>query len=209
MLKFKKVSFILLFASFVEGGALMGVELLSSKIIAPFYGTSLYVWAAVLGFTMGGLALGYFIGGQISSKENVSVKTLVFLFFLSAFFVWLMPFSAKWIMENTLSFNLRLGIILSCSFFMLPPIICFGMVSPIIIRLLIKSQERIGFSAGLVYSISTLGGIASTFLTGFFLISNLGIKLSVNLAGLYLMMIPAVFILWQLLIGLKEKTKND
>lgn len=199
----KSGSYFLLFASFVEGGALMGVELLSSKIIAPYYGTSLYVWASVLGFTMGGLASGYFIGGLLSEKKQVSVKGLMWLFCISGFFVWLMPHSASWIMETTLSFDIRSGIITSCAFFMLPPVICFGMVSPIIIRLLTQSKEKIGFSAGLVYTISTIGGILLTFLTGFYLISTLGIRLSVNLASLYLFMPP--FIFWIIKItGLKK-----
>ena len=41
----------------------MAVELAGAKMIAPFYGTSLYVWASVLAVTLGGLTTGYFIGG--------------------------------------------------------------------------------------------------------------------------------------------------
>ena len=66
---------LLLGISFVEGAAVMVVELLGAKIIAPYYGVSLYVWSSVLGVTLGALALGYFSGGgdfpKISRREQL------------------------------------------------------------------------------------------------------------------------------------------
>ena len=44
----------------IEGGALMAVELMGAKLVAPFYGGSLYVWTAVLTITVLGLTLGYY-----------------------------------------------------------------------------------------------------------------------------------------------------
>ena len=41
--------------SFIEGGTVMLVELCGAKLLAPYYGTSIYVWAATLGVTLGGL----------------------------------------------------------------------------------------------------------------------------------------------------------
>jgi len=56
----------------IEGASLMAVEILSAKFLSPFYGTSLYVWTAVLSITILGLTFGYFTGGRIASK-NVSL----------------------------------------------------------------------------------------------------------------------------------------
>ncbi len=49
--------------AFIEGASVMAIELAGAKMIAPFFGTSLYVWASVLAVTLGGLAAGYFAGG--------------------------------------------------------------------------------------------------------------------------------------------------
>ena len=186
--------YLLLFSSFIEGGALMAVEILSSKIISPYYGTSLYVWAAILGITMGGLALGYFLGGHLSLSEKKSqLKILLLIFAISSFFVWLIPHSAFWIMKNTLIFEIRVGIIVSCIFFLLPPIVSFGLVTPMTIRLLAKNKTTIGFTSGLVYTISTIGGIMATFLTGFFLISKIGVIATVNSISISLMIPPVMF----------------
>jgi predicted membrane-bound spermidine synthase len=71
----KKTAFILLSISILEGGALMATELIGAKLAAPFYGTSLYVWATIFAVTLGGLALGYLLGGYFSDK-NPSVAFL-------------------------------------------------------------------------------------------------------------------------------------
>lgn len=58
----------------------MAYELISSKLIAPYFGTSLYVWTAVFIYTLGGLAVGYYLGGKLSLKDaskrlkNVNVR---------------------------------------------------------------------------------------------------------------------------------------
>ena len=53
----------------------MAAELLGAKMLAPYFGSSLYVWATVLAITLGGLAAGYFMGGILSykSKNNEQV----------------------------------------------------------------------------------------------------------------------------------------
>lgn len=178
----------------------MALEILSSKIIAPYYGSSLYVWTAVLGVTMGGLACGYFIGGNLSEKKLNSSSQVMLLLVASSLLMFLMPLTSKWIMESTLHLEIRTGIFISCVTFMLPPIIIFGMISPVVIRLLTTAREKIGFSSGLVYTVSTAGGILFTFLTGFYLISAFGISNCTRLIALILLLPPAIYFLKILLV---------
>jgi len=173
----------------------MAVEILSSKIIAPYYGTSLYVWASVIGITMGGLAIGYFLGGTLSERKIDLINGLMTLFVMASLLLFLMPTLSTWIMTYTLPLDIRSGIFLSCVVFMLPPIICFGMISPVIIRLTASHSERIGFSSGIIYTVSTVGGIIFTFLTGFYLISSLGIKSSTQAIGSLLIIPPLLHFL--------------
>src|ERR1700757_783250 len=56
--------------SFIEGGVVMSTELVGAKFLAPYFGTSLYVWTCVMALTLGGLACGYFFCGRLSQKEN-------------------------------------------------------------------------------------------------------------------------------------------
>ena len=72
--------------SIIEGGAVMAVELLGAKLIAPSYGASLYVWATTLAVTMGGLTTGYLLGGVISEKYP-NKNVLHYIVLASAIFV--------------------------------------------------------------------------------------------------------------------------
>jgi hypothetical protein len=67
---------LLLCLSFLEGGSLMATELLSARMMAPYFGSSLFVWATVLALTLGGLTIGYFLGGVISTNSKKVYGTL-------------------------------------------------------------------------------------------------------------------------------------
>lgn len=186
--------YLLLAISFIEGGSVMVVELLGAKIIAPYYGTSLYVWSSVLGVTLGALALGYFLGGQISRKYP-GEKNLFIILLLGGFFTAIAPLIAPKILLLTATLGVRLGSLVSVFLYLLVPITCLGSVSPIIIQLINKDQEEAGKSAGTVYAISTVGGILATFLTGFYLIPTIGIKITAFITGGLLGTIAAYYFL--------------
>ena len=185
---------LLLFISFLEGGAVMIIELLGAKIIAPYYGVSLYVWSSVLGVTLGALAIGYFLGGIISRKfpNEGSLFTVILL---GAFFTALAPITAPKIMMFTESMGVKMGSLISVLLYLLVPVACFGAVSPIIIQLVSRTAEHPGKTAGTVYAVSTVGGILATFLTGFYLIPTIGIKLTAFITGGVLAAIALVYFL--------------
>lgn len=173
--------------AFIEGAAVMAVELIGAKLISPWFGSSLYVWAAVLGVTMMGLAGGYFAGGFLSEKMK-SPSGLFSLLTLAAFFTALMPLSGPWIIEYSHHLDPRAGALLSACTFILPPMLLFGTISPMLIRLSTPTTEKTGRVSGTLYAVSTLGGVFATFLLGFYLIPLLGLKKPILLfAGLTLL----------------------
>lgn len=176
----------------IEGASLMGVELMGAKLVAPSYGNSIYVWAAVFSVTLAGLTLGYFAGGKLSVRKPTE-KILFSIIVLAAIAVFIMPFSGKIIMNATLGLDLRFGIILSCISFLMPPLFLFGVVGPMVVRLSAKNTDEIGKTAGRVYFISTIGGIFGTFIYGFYLIPQLGIQASIYLTAFLLLLLPAGF----------------
>ena len=172
----------------------MAVELTGAKLIAPFYGNSLYVWSAVLAITLGGLAIGYFLGGVVSRKFP-NIRTLLFIITASSLLVLALPHSSNIIMSATLGLELRLGIIISCLVFLMPPLICFGMVGPLVVRLVSTGLDKVGKAAGTVYFTSTVGGIVATFLFGFYLIPFWGLKLSAYTTAVSLAVLPVLYLL--------------
>lgn len=182
----------LFFLSFLEGGSVMACELIGAKLLAPFFGTSLYVWAAALALTLGGLTIGYFLGGRYSKKYAGSYSFLYWVLICAGLLLVVMPFTSELIMNQTINLSLEMGAIFSLLIFMMPPLIFMGMVSPIIINLLTEDVESAGNSAGNVYAISTLGGILATFVMGFYIIPNFGLEMPAVVIGILLSLFPLI-----------------
>lgn len=184
----------LLLLAFIEGASVMACELLGAKMIAPFFGSSLYVWAAVLGVTLSGLMLGYYSGGYLS--EKVKKDNLVsWVLLLAGLFLMIMPYTSVWIMVYNIDMSIKWGSTLSLLVFMFPPLVLMGMSSPIIINMINTKLDETGKKAGSVYAISTLGGIFSTFIVGFYLLPDFGIKWPCFFFGLLLMIGPIILLL--------------
>jgi predicted membrane-bound spermidine synthase len=196
--KFPHLSFVLL----IEGGALMAVELMGAKLVAPFYGNSLYVWTAVLMVTVLGLTLGYYAGGRFAKRRPSETKLFVILG-ISAVLVLGLPVTASISIAFTKGMDLILGICITCILLLLPPMLCFGTVGPMVVRLMSSRLETIGKTAGTVYFTSTLGGIAATFFVGLYLIPVAGLRLCATLTGLALAALPVIYILKRV-CGIKQ-----
>jgi len=176
----------------IEGASLMAVELMGAKLLAPFYGSSLYVWTAILGITVLGLSLGYFFGGKLSIQKS-SEKLLILILGIAAILVFALPVTAKVVISLTSSMALIPGICIASFFLLVPPMFCFGLVGPIVVRLMVNRLETIGNVVGVVYFTSTLGGILATFLVGYVLIPESGLKFSALVTTMALASLPVVY----------------
>ena len=177
----------------IEGGALMAVELMGAKLVAPFYGNSLYVWTAVLTITVLGLTLGYYTGGRLA-KKRVSETTLFVVLQISAVLVVALPWTASIALALTKGMDLIAGICVTCILLLLPPMLCFGIVGPMVVSLMCSQLETVGKTAGTVYFTSTFGGIAATFFLGLYFIPVAGLRWCATVTGLALAALPVVYI---------------
>lgn len=183
----------ILLIAFIEGAAVMACELLGAKMIAPFFGTTIYSWASILAITLGGLASGYYVGGWLTSKYN-PIKLLKIILYSSSVLMLLMPIWSSIVMKLFIETDLILGLISSLMLFLFPPIFFFGMVSPVIIHALVNSLNDTGKMAGKVYAISTLGGVLNTLLIGFYLLPEFGIFIPSLLNGALLLFAAIVLL---------------
>ena len=165
----------LLFLSFIEGAVVMAVELCGAKLLAPIYGSSLYVWASVLGITLAALAMGYFFGGLISEKSKQHSKKLFQVLIFAALFVILMPVISRYVILWISYAPFLLAVVLSTFVLLFFPVFFLGATSPLFIYLQTKESAMSGRVSGTVYSISTLGGILATFVCGFYIIPTIGL----------------------------------
>jgi len=178
--------------SFVEGGSVLACELLSARMIAPFYGTTLFVWSTVIGVTLTALAVGYFLGGFLADRY-ANNELLFIVLSLGSVFIALMPISAEFALNITASMDIRTGALLSALIFLFPPLACLGTTSPIIIRLANRDLQHTGRTAGTVYAVSTVSGIIATFFIGFYVIPNWGITSPAYYTAIIMALFPLVF----------------
>lgn len=184
----------LLLLSFIEGSCVMVAELAGGKMLAPFYGTSLYVWASTLAITLGGLTIGYYFGGKLSNDVvEKRKKSLFFTLAAASALVIVMPVWANFIMKQTMDLSFLTGLVISQTCFLLPPILGMGMVSPLIISLIGETKNS-GTAAGSVYAISTLGGVIATLLTGFWLVPLIGISIPCIFVGALLFLLNVLIL---------------
>jgi predicted membrane-bound spermidine synthase len=183
----KKLQTLLFILAFIEGGAVMCVELCSAKILTPYFGTSIYVWAAVLGLTLTALMSGYYLGGYISSKYK-KINVIYWLMLIGGLLVTLTPIISDIILPITINFSLTTGSIISLISFIFFPLMLFGATSPLLINYLTTDVKESGKSSGTVYAVSTLGGIITTFVIGFYTLPEFGITKTLYVYGVVIML---------------------
>ncbi len=179
---------------FVEGASLMVVELLGAKLLAPFYGSSLYVWTAVLSITIIGLTLGYHFGGKLTQKKALHYY-LGLIILLAGLFILAMPATASFSIRITTGLGLIPGICFATSILLVPPMFLFGLVGPVSVSLISKNNKQKESAVGGIYFTSTIGGIAATFLFGYYLVPDEGLKFSSFITSIVLGCVALIYLL--------------
>jgi spermidine synthase len=182
-----------LLLAFTEGAAVMALELLGGRMIAPVFGSSLFVWTTVLGITMLGLALGYHFGGRIANSVNIATKLLLF-FIVSAFFFLIIPGIAGFLVPALNSDHFLLSIFISALTFLFLPLMVLGSTTPVLVKLYNTSKAGQGKASGHIYGTSTIGGIVFTFVIGFWLMPEYGLSVSSAIIGIMLSIMPSVIL---------------
>ena len=166
---------------FVSGMTSLGVEFGASRLLAPYFGTSLYVWGVLIGLILVYLSIGYAVGGRLADRyprEDVLFQITA----VAALWIGLIPLvSYPILLESqqgfaTVSAGLVLGSLLAVVALFAVPVILLGCVSPFAIRLLLRDIKTGGNTAGAVYALSTAGSILGTFLPVFWFIPSYGTR---------------------------------
>jgi spermidine synthase len=185
------------FNVFISGAVVMALELVASRLLAPTFGDSIFVWGNLIGVVMIGLAIGYYYGGKIADKMP-SYRTFSMIILVAGIFVLLIPASYSFIIELILLSGLgdKYGPLIACLLILGAPTILLGMVSPYSIKLAADDFVRVGGISGGLYSISTAGSILGTFFTVFVLIPSFGVRTILVSLGLILVVVSLLGLYW-------------
>ncbi len=154
-----------------SGFSVMAVELLSGKVLAPYFGSSIYVWGAIITVFMLALSVGYLLGGRLS-LSNPRLQTLAAILLFASLttlpIVLIGEATMDWFFERVQ--DPRYGSLLASVLLFFVPTTIFGMISPYAVRLLNHNHQESGRNAGTLYFASTLGSATGTILTSFYLV---------------------------------------
>ena len=179
---------------FIASFCTLVVELTAGRMIAPYLGVSLYTWTSVIGVMLAGISLGNYVGGRIGDRFP-AVSTLGVLFLLSSILtLTILPLTAIFSgLAQDLPVHLMLKILFFTTVVFFLPSLFMGTITPVVVRLTLEDLTRTGGVVGRIYALSTVGAIAGTFATGFFLVSWFGTRTIILLVALLLLLVAVIF----------------
>ena len=201
-------------AIFVTGAAILALQLIASRVLAPFFGVSLYIWSGILSVTLLCLAIGYYAGGGVTRR--VGADALAAIFYLLPAISSVAVAIACVVYPRTFGplarFDLLAGSFAAATILLAVPLVLLSALNPILVAL-----ERAGLTprasndaplsgraddsktndagAGQVFFISTIGSVAGVAIAAFALIPHLGNRTSIGLIGFALGALAIVGIL--------------
>ena len=154
-----------------SGCFVMAIELLGGRLLAPYFGSSIYVWGAIITVFMLALSVGYLLGGRLSLRQPSMAKLGGILLVAALTTLPVVLEADTWLDGiSTRYADPRLGSLLGAIALFFVPTVVSGMVSPYAVRLLVEDQARAGDRAGKLYFVSTFGSALGTLLTSFYLV---------------------------------------
>ena len=157
--------------AFTSGFVIMSLELLGGRLLAPYFGSGIYVWGSVITVFMLALSAGYLTGGWLS-LFNPSLKRFSLIFFASAATLYPLALINELLMAKVFETitDPRWGSLLAALILFTLPTVILGLISPYAVRLLVVDVDRAGNTAGRLYFVSTIGSALGTLATSFYFV---------------------------------------
>ncbi len=188
---------LVLFIVFVGGISSIAIEIAASRLLGPYFGTSTFIWANLIGLTLLYLSIGYYFGGRIADRWPSASLLFVFTS-IAGLGTGAIPFMSRPILERSLiafsnySVGALYGSLVGVILLFAVPVTLLGFVSPYGIRLSLARVNAAGNTAGSLYALSTVGSIIGSFLPVLLLIPTVGTYWTFYLISLTLLVSSAL-----------------
>ncbi|HLZ57983.1 MAG TPA: fused MFS/spermidine synthase [Ktedonosporobacter sp.] len=173
---------------FISGMTSLALEMCASRLLGAYFGTSLFIWAGLIGLILIYLTVGYFIGGRLADRYPYE-QVLCIITAIAALATTLIPFVSQSILgwSVTAMTQISVGIfatsLIGTILLFAIPVTLLGIVSPFAIRLVTREIDRSGRVSGSLYAISTAGSILGAFLPVLWLIPSFGVRRTLLIFG--------------------------
>jgi spermidine synthase len=157
--------------TFLSSGAVLVLEIVGLRLIAPYVGVTLQTSTAVIGYALAAIAIGAWSGGLAADRTDPRRLIAPLMVAGGAFVIAVLPLVR---FTGSLLTGPDAGaVLLLATVAVVVPAALLSAVPPMVVKLQLASLDETGAVVGRLSGIGTLGGIAATFVTGFVLIAIL------------------------------------
>jgi spermidine synthase len=184
-------SALLYLAFFASGAASLIAEVTWNRMLIVVVGNSLHAAAMIIMVFMGGLGLGSWIGGRVIAGRRISLVPYLVLELCIGLYVMASPTLFAGLKDLFMSLSagtgggsglglVRLGV--SMLALLLPAVLMGATFPAIIAGAALESPTRRSARTSYLYSTNTLGAAIGCFVAGYYLLLELGVQFTLNVA---------------------------
>jgi spermidine synthase len=153
---------------FVTSAAVLVIEILAGRLLAPYLGVSLEVFTGIIGVILAGIALGAWLGGRAADRRD-PVGLLGPLLVVGGITAMLSPLIVDAVGPSVSNDPGSIIVLATLGFFM--PAAVLSAVPPVVVKIRLSSLAETGSVVGSFSATGTAGALVGTFVTGFVLIA--------------------------------------
>ena len=179
---------------FLTSGAVLVLEILAGRLLAPYVGVTLETYTAVIGTVLAGIAAGTWVGGYLADRldpRKMLGPLMVVGGALCLATVPLVRLTGESIASGGATAVVRLAL---AGFF--APAAVLSAVNPTVVKLQLRDLEVTGRVVGRLSALATVGAIAGTYLAGFVLVEAAPTTTSILVIGCSLMAAGTALWVW-------------
>ena len=155
---------------FVASGAVLVLEILAGRLLAPYVGVSLETFTGIIGVVLAGISIGTWLGGRLADRRDPRVLLPVALSLGGAAAIAAVPIiralgpSADGARPSTI-------VVLAALAFFVPSAL-LSAVTPLVVKLQLRTVDHTGRVVGRLSALGTAGSLVGVFGTGFILVAQ-------------------------------------
>lgn len=160
--------------SILCGFCLMALEILGGRVLAPSFGSSIDMWAALISVFILSLAVGQIVGGRLADRTRTNLA-LAWVILLAGVVFSTLPIYALHVAEalgDALG-GARFGVLTAALVLFFVPSLLLGMVLPMLVKLVFTRAATLGATVGTLYAIGSVGNVAGILVTDYVLLVRL------------------------------------
>lgn len=156
---------------FVASAAVLVLEILAGRLLAPYVGVTLSTFTGIIGTILAGISLGAWLGGRAADRRNA--RDLIGPVLIAGAIAALAGIPlVSWLGPGLQGGGAVAIVVLSFSGFFVPAAL-WSTVTPLVVKVSLRSTDETGRVVGLVSAVGTAGALFGTFITGFVLVAEL------------------------------------